>query len=92
MAITIKGGTIIPDKAALKKLLSSIKTDPKKKAAYKKSPNTYLANIGLNQDIRRELLLNEPGGKRFAARAKGCTFTCIFTSCPCTNCCLTITL
>jgi hypothetical protein len=92
MAIKISQGGLVPDKAALKRVLSHLKTDKKSLAAYKKSPNQYLADIGLNVDVRREILLNEPNGKRFAAKNKKCWWTCVFTACPCTNCCITITI
>ena len=92
MAIKIDKGIVLPDKAALRKIAEHLKSDPKSLKAFKKSPTKYLADIGLNVDVRRELLKNEPGGGRFAVANRGCRITCVFTACPCTNCCITLTL
>lgn len=92
MAIKIERGMVLPDKAALRKIGDHIKNDPKSMAAFKKSPSKYLADIGLNIDARRELLKNEPGGGKYAKANVKCHFSCLWTECPCTHCCITLTV
>lgn len=92
MALKIERGMVLPDKAALRKIGDHIKNDPKSLAAFKKSPSKYLADIGLNVDARREMLKNEPGGGKYVSANRGCRWTCLFTDCPCTKCCISLSL
>lgn len=85
--IVVQNGVIAPDRAALQDLLNQIEVanskNPRLKGMLSEKPDAYFASVGLNEDVRRELL-NSAG---LSAKAS-CTFTCI-TTCWFTDCAIT---
>jgi hypothetical protein len=68
--------------AALKK---NVKTDAEFAKTFKKNPRATLANMGMNEDVQRELLQDMDR----KARLSICICTACCKTCWCTKCCLT---
>ncbi len=88
--ISIKQGVIVPDKQAVTSLLlqigKKIATDKKLARRLKTKPGEILSAMGLNEDIRLELLKASNVAKVSIGCALTCWHTCWFTTinCDCT--------
>jgi hypothetical protein len=86
--IVVQKGVISPDRAALQDLLSQIEVEnsknPRLKEMLRSNPNGYFSSVGLNEDVRRELL-NSAGQAAQASCTFTCVTTCWFTDCAITN-------
>lgn len=78
----IVGLSVEESKEFVLQLSTVLKNDKTQMASFKKDPNVFLSNRGLNIDLRREILT----GSEFSSSAK--VNWCLKT-CWCTDCCIT---
>jgi hypothetical protein len=86
MNIRIVGGQIAPDHQAVLTvvhgLLERVRHDSRALAGFRSNPQAWLSALGLNEDVRREVLVD------LGVPPENCIVTCC-TSCLFTDCSLT---